>query len=297
MIELSPDLLLRAYAAGLAAAYDPDQARYAALTGLFDYYLAGCAAAMDCLAPAERHHRPSALSATAAIPELGDPAAARAWLDAELATLVAVAAYTASNGWSGHTTRLAATIHRFLTYGHDTEGLTICGHALNAARDCGDRAARAHVLTNTGAFHANQSRYQLAADHHHQALTLARDIGDKLVQARALGNLGVVHARQGGYQQATDHLRQAFGLYHELGDQLGEVIQLVNLGHVYLQQGKYEQAATARRTPGRPCRLGWLALGSIDGPVSAGTGCVGVSSSEHAGKGAADEAVSSSRIS
>ncbi len=239
--------LLRAYAVGLAAAYDPDQARRAALTGLFDYYLAGCAAAMDCLAPAERHHRPGAPPAAAAVPELGDRVAARAWLDAELATLVAAAAYTASNGWPGHTTRLAATIHRYLTYGHDAEGLTICGHALNAAQDSGDRAARAHMLTNTGAFHANQSRYQLAADYHQQALALARDIGDKLVQARALGNLGVVHARQGDYQRTTGHLRQAFGLYHELGDQLGEVIQLVNLGHVYLRQGQYEQAVEHQR--------------------------------------------------
>jgi hypothetical protein len=50
--------LLRAYAAGLAATHDSQQARHAALTGLFDYYLAACTAAMDCLAPAERHHRP-----------------------------------------------------------------------------------------------------------------------------------------------------------------------------------------------------------------------------------------------
>ena len=75
---------------------------------MFDYYLVGCAAAMDCLAPAERHYRPDPPPAAAAVPELADLAAARAWLDAELATLVAVAAYTASNGWPGHTTRLAA---------------------------------------------------------------------------------------------------------------------------------------------------------------------------------------------
>ena len=67
------------------------------------------------------------------VPELGDLAAARAWLDAELATLVAIAAYTASNGWPGHTTRLAATTRRYLD-AHLTEGLTIYSHALNATR-------------------------------------------------------------------------------------------------------------------------------------------------------------------
>jgi transcriptional regulator with XRE-family HTH domain len=101
--------LLRAYAASLAAAHDNDETRRAALTGLFGYYQAACAAAMDCLAPAGRHHRQDP-SGGPPVPELGDPAAARAWLDAELATLTAVAAYAAGHGWPGHTIRLAATI-------------------------------------------------------------------------------------------------------------------------------------------------------------------------------------------
>ena len=50
--------LLRAYAAGLAAAQDAEGERQAALTRLFDYYLAAAAAAMDILVPAERHLRP-----------------------------------------------------------------------------------------------------------------------------------------------------------------------------------------------------------------------------------------------
>ncbi len=50
--------LLRAYAAGLAAAGDAEGERQAALTRLFDYYLAAAAAAMDILVPAERHLRP-----------------------------------------------------------------------------------------------------------------------------------------------------------------------------------------------------------------------------------------------
>src|SRR5262249_20602283 len=50
--------LLRASAAGLCAVHDDDPARRAAVTGLFDYYLTACGAAMDLLAPAERHHRP-----------------------------------------------------------------------------------------------------------------------------------------------------------------------------------------------------------------------------------------------
>ena len=234
--------LLRAYAVSLAAAHDTDESRQAALTGLFDYYLAACAAAMDLLAPAERRHRPDQPPAGAAVPQLADRAAARAWLDAELATLTAVAAYTASNGWPGHTTRLAATIRRYLD-AHATAGLTIYGQALNAARDGDDRTAEARALASLGSFHYVQCRYQQAIDYQQQALALARDIGDRFIQARALGSLGMAYATQGRYQRVTDPLQQALALHRELGDQRDEAITLNNLGETYLRRGHYLQAA------------------------------------------------------
>ena len=49
-----------------------------------------------------------------------DAAAARAWLDAERANLVAVTAHAAGHGWPGHATRLAATLFRYL----DTAAIT-----------------------------------------------------------------------------------------------------------------------------------------------------------------------------
>src|SRR5207248_11136146 len=79
--------LLRAYAASLADSHDSDQARRAALTGLFDFYLAACAAAMDRLAPAEHDQRPAPPAISTPVPAFGDRAAARSWLDAELNTL------------------------------------------------------------------------------------------------------------------------------------------------------------------------------------------------------------------
>ena len=98
--------LLRAYAASLSAAHDDDQARHAALTGLFGYYQAGYAAAVQCLAPSGLDRS----AATAGAAELRDPAAAWAWLDGELATLTAVSAYTASDTWPGHAFRLVPAI-------------------------------------------------------------------------------------------------------------------------------------------------------------------------------------------
>jgi tetratricopeptide (TPR) repeat protein/DNA-binding XRE family transcriptional regulator len=234
--------LLRAYAADLAATHDQDEARQEALTRLFDYYLAACAAAMDCLAPAERHHRPAPPPAGAPVPGFGSREDARAWLDAELATLQAVAAYTAGHGWPRHTIRLAQTLHRYIDGVHDAVGLTICRHALDAARQCGDRAAQARTLTILGAIYGRQGRYGQATGCHTEAITLARETGDRLTQVWALGNLALIHDQQGRYPEAARCNRQAIALYTELGDVTGEAIALTNLGLVYLRQGRYQRA-------------------------------------------------------
>jgi hypothetical protein len=49
--------LLRAYAGEQARVIDSEEQRRGALTGLFDYYLAAAAAAMDALFPGENHRR------------------------------------------------------------------------------------------------------------------------------------------------------------------------------------------------------------------------------------------------
>ena len=235
--------LLRAYAAGQASAADCDETRRAALTRLFDYYLAACAAAMDCLALAERHHRPAERAAGTPVPEFADRAGARAWLEAELATLVAIAKHTASHGWPRHTIRLAQTLHRYFDGVDDAAGLTICGHALDAARDCDDRGAEARTLTTLGVIHGRRGDYQQAAECQQQALALARETGDKLTQAWALGNLSLIHDQQGRYPQAARSNQRTLALYRELGDVTGEAITLSNLGLVCLRQGRYRRAA------------------------------------------------------
>lgn len=234
--------LLRAYAAELAATHDPDQARQAALTRLFDYYLAACAAAMDCLAPAERHQRPEPPAVDTPVPDFGRRDATLAWLDAELATLVTVAD-AASRGWPQHGIQLGQTLHRYLDGVHDAKGLTIHQHALAAARACGDRAAQARTLTTLGVIYSRQGHYTQATDCHHEAIALARETGDQLTHVWALGNLALVHNQQGRYPEAARCARRAIALCRELGDVSGEAIALINLGLVNLRQGRYQRAA------------------------------------------------------
>jgi DNA-binding SARP family transcriptional activator/uncharacterized protein HemY len=236
--------LLRAYAARLAASHDNDETRRAALTGLFDYYLAACAAAMDTISPADRHRRPDPPATAAPLPQLGDLTTARAWLDAELATLTAVAAYTAGYGWPGHTTRLAAALASYLDGGYNTEAFTIHGHALTGARDSDDPKAQARTLVNLGRLHGKLGRYQQAADYIRQAVTLARDAGDRRGQAEALKYLGIAYDKQGRYHQAVDCNRQALALYREVDDQWGELWVLQAMGVQDARQGRYQQAAS-----------------------------------------------------
>jgi tetratricopeptide (TPR) repeat protein/transcriptional regulator with XRE-family HTH domain len=239
--------LLRAYAAGLAAAHDDDRARRAALTRLFDYYLAGCAAAMDGLYPAAHHLRPDPPPVGTPIPELASHAAAQAWLDAELPTLAAVAAHAAGRGWPGHTIGLAATLSRYLDLGRGTEGLTIHGHALAAARESGDRAAEAWALANLGDLAGRQGRSQQAVEYSRQALAVARDAGDRRMQAGALQVLAKSYDWQSRYQQAAGCARQALALNRERGDQIGEAISLYWVGIEAGRQGRYRQAASYLR--------------------------------------------------
>jgi tetratricopeptide (TPR) repeat protein len=236
--------LLRAYANDLAGIEDCQKERWAALTRLFDHYLATAAAAMDTLHPAEQCHRPRIGPPATPSPPVADPPAARAWLDAERITFTTVSAYTAARGWPGHTTGLSSTLFRYLDIGgHYPDAVAIHTHALHAARDADDPTGEARALTNLGIVYWRQGRYQQAAEHHQQALTLAREIGDQVDEARALNNLGLVYWQQGRYPQAAEHLQQGLALFREIGDQVGEAYALTDLGAVYWQQGHYGQAA------------------------------------------------------
>src|SRR5262249_28860503 len=160
---------------------------------LLDYYLSTAADAMDALAPAERHRRPRIPAPSAAVPPVTDPAAARAWLDAHRAVLVAVVALAADGGWPGHATRLAAPLDHYLNHGaYSPEAITIHASARRAARCAGDRIAEAKALTSLGVVDFQQGRYPLAVTQLRQALALCRQDGDRTGEARALANLGRV---------------------------------------------------------------------------------------------------------
>jgi hypothetical protein len=117
---------------------------------------------------------------------------ARAWLDRERATLVAVVAHCADHGWPRHATGLAGTLFRYLMAGsHLPEALTVYGHALHAARRSGDLAAEASALNRLGGIGIMKGRFGDAAGHYQAALERYQQCGDRAGQSQVLQNLGI----------------------------------------------------------------------------------------------------------
>jgi DNA-binding SARP family transcriptional activator len=240
--------LLRAYAASLANSHDGGPARQAALTTSFDYYLAASIAAANRLGPAYRTWRPDPPPVSTPVPEFSDLAAAQAWLDAELPTLVRVAEYTVGHGWPHYTSRLGTTLHEYLVgTGHYTEGILIATYELDAAHGTGDRAAQAGALRRLATYHCQQGRLPQGIDCARQAVALTLALGDRLAQARAHYQLAVVQLFQGRYQHSARSLRRALALYRELGDRTGESNTLSAMGLICLWQGRYQQAVRQLR--------------------------------------------------
>ena len=244
--------LLRAYAADLAATQDAAENAagtaggngQAALTRLFDYYLAAAAAAMDVLVPVERDRRPRIRPPATPVPPVADHAAALAWLDAERATLVAVSGHTAGRGWPSHAAHLSSIVRRYLeTGGHYTDAVTIHSRARRVAADAGDLAAEAQALNNLGLISTRMGQYLQAGQHLRQSMALFSTAGDRSGAACALTNLAFAQWRQGRYAEAALHCQQALALFREIGERASEAHGLNSLGLIEWQQGRYPQAA------------------------------------------------------
>jgi tetratricopeptide (TPR) repeat protein len=234
--------LVRAYAIGRAGDEDPPPERRAALTRLFDYYLATAATTVDTLYPAEALRRPLVHRTGTPVPALTDPDSARAWLDTERPTLVAVTAHTATHGWPEHAAQLSTALFAYLNGTYLTDALTVHGHARHAAHDTDDPTGQAHALTSLGATDMQLGRHGPAAEHLQRALHLFRQAGDRAGEARARNNLGVLEGRLGRTRLAADHFTQALALFRQTGHQPGEAHALNNLGDAEGRLGRYGPA-------------------------------------------------------
>ena len=105
--------LVRAYAAELAAETLPGPDRDQARSRLLDYYRRAAAVAVNALDPSG-HRRLAVPAATTPVPAFDDPAAARAWLHRERATVIALWSMAADLGLAEHATDLAQVLWQYV---------------------------------------------------------------------------------------------------------------------------------------------------------------------------------------
>jgi DNA-binding SARP family transcriptional activator len=236
--------LLKAYAHELAERELTEAELRTARAALFDHYRHATSVAIGALYPAGKHLRPEVAPASSELPPLADQAAARQWLDAERATLVAIVAQAADHEWLDHAAAIASTLFRELEGGgHYLELLSIYDHIISSAKRAGADAIQAEALSNICVVYLRQGNYAAARPRLVESLRLSEQRGDLTGQARALGNLGILDYLQGRWQQALERQAEAIERYSQLGDQLGENRSLTNLSLIELRQGQYAKAA------------------------------------------------------
>jgi DNA-binding SARP family transcriptional activator/tetratricopeptide (TPR) repeat protein len=260
--------LLRAYAAETG---EPG-AEHAALDRVYGYYLATAAAAMNRLYPGEAHRRPRVATAAGPAPDLTGQDDAREWLDAELASMAALAAHAATRGRPAHAVALSTLLFRYLDGNHDTVAIAIHGHARSAARATGDRAAEANALIAMGGTHTRAGRAMAAAVDLWAAFALFDEVGDLVGQARALCNIGMLEERAGRYRVATGHFARALARYERAGDVTVRAHVLTRLGTAQTRIGDVaagrdhlRQAMDLHRRAGHRFGEAWVkvAMGEI----------------------------------
>ena len=106
------------------------------------------------------------------------------------------------------------------------------------------KAGRSRAITqdNIGGVYAQLGAYQLALDHHQQALTTFRELGQIRDEAVALNNIAMVWGKIGDFQQALEYMLQSLARIRETGDKNQESQCLYNAGNFSIRMGNNHRA-------------------------------------------------------
>ncbi|OLF12717.1 hypothetical protein BLA60_05410 [Actinophytocola xinjiangensis] len=232
--------LLRAYAAELVTTEETAAGRDAATRRLEAHYLDAAATAVAQVEPQEVMRRPVPPPADPPRPALDTPRAARAWLAAERATLVAVAL---GAGRPAVTVDLALVLARYLQNAHLDDSLALCQAALRAVTG-GDRLAYAHITRVLAATYSRLGRVEESLASGQRAHTLYLDLGEPLFAALPLITISSTHTQLGQHRAALAAARTCVELVSGLDDVptvLHAHIQ-ARIGDVLAHLGRHDEA-------------------------------------------------------
>jgi DNA-binding SARP family transcriptional activator len=244
--------LLRVYSSERAVADVPGQARDAAISRLFQWYMRTADAAATAVAP-HRYNMPlEPVGADPAPLSFADADDALSWYDSERANVVAATRQAAASSLHDIAWRLPAPLFIvFESRQNWTDLITTHRIALDSARHAGNRQGEAWLLNSLGVALGYTGNSE-GIDCLEQALDIRREIGDRMGEAQAANNLADAYGRLGRMDDAIGSRRRALDLNREVGYRYGEGIALVNLGEGLLGLNRADEAIDclqqARRT-------------------------------------------------
>jgi tetratricopeptide (TPR) repeat protein len=231
--------LLHAYAVELMQ-HDPE--RSGALTRLLDYYVRSSFLARRRLYP---HLYPAphvSLQFEIALPELGGAAQAEAWIESELADLVASARAARVSG-PEYAVGLSLGLERYLMLrGPTSIALQLHRVAVDSARMINDRAAQARALQYLGRTLGQAESYGRAAAVLREAEALAAETGDQATLSAATHCRAVVYFCTDRIQEAVELLVPLLDVARDTADQRSEAFIGTNLGRCYQAIGQVDAA-------------------------------------------------------
>lgn len=232
--------LVRVHAAQTCEQQDPEPARRAALTRLFDHYADMATAAMDMAYPNDIPRRPRRPRPAAAP---ADKTQATTWLDVEHVNLLDIAIHTAEHGWDRYTMHLSTTLSQHLeTRAHLIAAERLHTDAVAAARRLGDQVGELNALNAAGLVQRLRGRHGQALDNYAQALALADGLSHRHGELDAMRGVGNSHHMRGNFTQAVDYYQRALALARDIGDHGNEADVLRGLGDIDRLRGESDAA-------------------------------------------------------
>ncbi|MEV6521028.1 BTAD domain-containing putative transcriptional regulator [Longispora sp. NPDC051575] len=240
--------LLRLYAVERAEREDSSAERAGALDRLTRYYLGTADAAARLLYPNKIRLAPETDPAAPEGIPLAGRSDASAWLEAELANLVAMVTAAVDRGALADAALLADALRGyFSTRPHPLDWFTVADAGLAAATGSGDLRAQAAAHLSLASAHACVGRHDEAIHH----FGIAVEFGDKAdwpeLTATALTSVGSSHAMRGEWPAAIDHYQRALTLNEEIGRVTGAAVNLTEMGLAYMELGRPELSVEHQR--------------------------------------------------
>jgi len=227
-----------------------------ALLRLLDYYLVTLARAVGAGYPFDRPLQPVVRRSSPVAVAFADEGAARAWIVAEQANLVAAIRHAATHDLPEHTWQLAVLMWRhFNTHNQFTDWIeTMQTARAIVAADPADEYGQAHVLFRLASALDRSGRLAEALELAAAALPKWVRLGDVNGEAATLCAIAIPTMELGHHQEAIAHFRAALDKYEQCGDLRGQAHVLSMLGYLNELHRNLDDALAQHQTAARILR-------------------------------------------